>query len=226
MEWLFAFFVLILFSFSILVHLGQKAAKVDWGGKRVNWMDGLVRLLCRHVHRLPDTIIPLPETGPAIVVANHISGLDPMLLVAASHRPLRFLIAREEYERSGLHWLFKKMGCIPVDRTGKPEQALRQALRALQQGEVLALFPHGKIHLDSDPPRKIKGGVARLASWTHAPVFPVRIDGVGGEGQVALAPFIPSNVQISVAPEFFCKPDDVAECLDHITRMIEAPNSP
>ena len=82
-----------------------------------------------------------------------------------------------------------------MDRTGRPEKALRQALRALEQGEVVALFPHGKIHLDSEPSLKIKGGVARLAAWSQAEIYPVRITGVKGEGKEALAPFIPSQVQ-------------------------------
>ena len=177
--------------------------------------------MVKYLHRLPATEIPLPKTGAAIVVANHVSGLDPFILIAACHRPLRFLIAREVYERPILHWLFKASGCIPVDRSGKPELALRQALRALQQGEVLALFPHGKIHLDSDPPRKIKGGVARLSAWTQTPIYPVRIDGVGVEGSVALAPFIPSNVKLTLGQTIQCQQEGFAECLTAITAAIE-----
>lgn len=206
---------------AILILLGHNASRVQWDGKYFNWIDGLVRLLCKYVHHVPEINIPLPETGGAIVIANHVSGLDPFLLISVSRRPLRFLIAREEYERPLLNWLFKRAGCIPVDRSGKPELALRQALRALQDGEVIALFPHGKIHLDSDPPRKIKGGVARLAAWTQVPIFPVRIDGVGLEGSVAFAPFFPSHVHLSVAPSFTCQSDDIAGCLEHIANTIE-----
>ena len=79
--------------------------------------------------------IPLPETGAAIVVCNHISGLDPLVLIAATPRPLRFLIAREEYERFGLQWLFRLGKCIPVERDKRPELAMRAALRAIENGE-------------------------------------------------------------------------------------------
>lgn len=205
----------------LIYYIGITASAVDWGGRRINWIDGFGRLLCKYLHRLPDDKIPLPETGGALVVANHMSGLDPFLLLAACKRPIRFLIAREEYERPILNWLFKASGCIPVERSGKAEFALRQALKALQEGEVLAVFPHGKIHLDSDPPRKLKGGVTRLAAWSGVPIFPVRIDGVGGEGKTTLAPLIPSHVQLTMGKAFVCEPDNVVESLELIAQVIE-----
>lgn len=217
-----AFISLSIVAISIWL-IGLYHARADWGGPSVNWLDGWTRLLCRYLHRLPEQYIALPESGAAIVVANHVSGVDPLLLIAASRRPLRFLIAREEYQRPIVNWLFKKAGCIPVDRSGRPEQALRQALRALQQGEVIALFPHGKIHLDSDPPRKIKGGVARLANWSGACVFPVRIDGVSAQGKVFTAPFVPSRAQLRIAPPLTCSAESVAQCLKAITQAIETP---
>jgi 1-acyl-sn-glycerol-3-phosphate acyltransferase len=220
MTWLIAIIVALVF----VIYLGDRASVAVWAGRSINWIDGLVRILCRTLHRLPETTIPLPETGGAIVVANHISGLDPLLLIAASRRPLRFLIAKEEYERPVLHWLFKAAGCIPVDRIGKAELALRQALRALQAGEVIAIFPHGKIHLDTDPPRKLKGGVARLAAWSGRPIFPVRIDGVGGKGKVVSAPFIPSHVQLTIVDSFVCEQNEMADCLNRISLAIEETN--
>ncbi len=176
--------------------VGLLAAGTNWGGPHVNWLDGWTRILCRSLHGLGQQRINLPEQGSAIVVANHISGLDPLLLIAASNRPLRFLIAREEYQRFGMQWLFRAAGCIPVDRDGRPEKSLRQALKALQQGEVIAIFPHGRIHLDSDQPRKLKAGYARLAKWSQAPILPVRIEGVGAPGTIFQAPFRPSRVRL------------------------------
>ena len=212
-------FLILFFVIPIgLIYMGQKATVADWGSKRINWIDGLIRILCRYVHGLDDkNNIPLPVTGPAIVVANHISGLDPFLLVSACKRPLRFLIAREEYERPLLNWLFRAAGCIPVDRTGRPEKALREALNALQEGEVVALFPHGRILLDKELPYKIKGGVARLAIWSEATIYPVRIDGVSGEGLVALAPIIPSKVILSMGSPLKCQAIEMKACLASIT---------
>jgi 1-acyl-sn-glycerol-3-phosphate acyltransferase len=186
------------FSLRRLGRAAKNACGADWGVGWLNRLDGLNRLFCRHYHRLPDVSIPLPERGSAIVVCNHISGLDPLLMMASSPRPLRFLIAREQYERFGLRWLFRAVGCIPVDRERSPEKALRSAFKALRNGEVLAIFPHGKIHLDSDPPRKLKAGAVRLARNTGSMLFPLRITGVTRQGDVIAPVFIRSRAKVTL----------------------------
>ena len=178
----------------------REAGRIDWDSFWLNRLDGLNRLFCRYYHRLQPVDLPLPEAGGAIVVSNHISGLDPLLMMASSRRPLRFLIAREQYQRFGVQWLFRAVGCIPVDREKSPEKAMRQAFKALRQGEVVALFPHGKIHLDTDPPRKIKAGAARLASITRAPLVPLRISGVRAQGQVMKPVFLRGEAKIELMP--------------------------
>lgn len=192
----------------------------DWGGPWLNRLDGLNRLLCRRYHRLPEIWLPLPDRGPVLLASNHVSGLDPLLLVAASRRPLRFLIAREQYERWGLQWLFRAAGCIPVDRGARPEQALRAALRALQAGEAVALFPHGRIHLPSDPPRPLKPGVAWLAAQVHCPVVPARVEGIRAEGHVILAPFLRSQARIHTFPSIACAELGTPECLAQLKAVI------
>jgi 1-acyl-sn-glycerol-3-phosphate acyltransferase len=187
-------------------------------------LDGLVRLFVLKVHHARLGGIPLPESGPALVVANHVSGLDPLLLVAASRRPLRFMIATEQYERFGLKWLFHAARCIPVDRTHRPERALRHARSALRRGEVVALFPHGKIHLDSDPPRKLKRGFARLSEWAGAPVYPCRVEGVRGEGHTMLALLLPGEPMLKSHSATVCVEEDETACLDYIDDCINGRN--
>jgi 1-acyl-sn-glycerol-3-phosphate acyltransferase len=201
----------------------EQYSSADWGGRFKNRLAGL---LCRFVyfyHRLRFSPIPLPEKGGAVVVSNHVSGLDPLLLIAASRRPLRFVIAQEQYQRFGLQWLFRLAGCIPVDRSRRPEWAMRAALRALNDGEVVALFPHGKIHLDSDPPIKIKGGAVRLSQLSGCPVYPVRLEGVHGEGHTVLAVFIRSKARLIPEPPMVCQPHHYAENLHKVQELIETP---
>lgn len=178
----------------------RSISRTDWGSPGLNALDGLNQLFCTRYHRMPMVDLPLPAEGPAVVVANHISGLDPLLMIACARRPLHFLIAREQYERFGLQWLFRAVGCIPVDRERSPEKALRQAFAALREGKVLALFPHGKIHLDSDPPRKTKAGASRLAQITQSPVIPLRISGITRERQIIGAVISRSEAKVDCLP--------------------------
>ena len=186
--WLLAI-TAILFLSARAINACRKANLTQWGSETLNLIDGLNRIFCEKYHRMERTDIGLPKTGAAILVSNHISGLDPLLLIAASRRPLRFLIAKEEYERFGLNWLFKAVGCIPVDRTGRSDKALREAMSAIQRGEVIAIFPHGKIHLPSDSPRKLKKGAISLASREKINIYPIKIMGVSGVGEVVSAVF-------------------------------------
>ena len=180
--------------------MAKKHNHTDWGGKLYNFLDGLFRFYCYRFHGLADDKIDLPKQGGAIVVSNHVSGIDPLILIACCDRPIRFMIAKEEYERFGLKWLFKGAGCIPVDRKGRADIAFRQAKRALDNGEVLALFPHGKIHLDHEQPCRVKPGIKRLAELSGSTIYLSRISGVRGQGSVFAPIFLRSQSHIQQFP--------------------------
>jgi 1-acyl-sn-glycerol-3-phosphate acyltransferase len=195
----------------------------DWGGSTLNVISGLNRLLSYRYHRLSGDVITLPEHGGAIVVSNHVSGLDALLLIAACNRPLRFLIAKEQYERFGIQWLFRSIGCIPVERQARPQRAFRAALRMLAQGEVVALFPHGAIHLDGDPPRRLKAGVVKLAKMSGCLIYPVRLDGIKGQGHTLLSIPIRSRAVLKLGAPIDAKDRDEKACLQAIAEHIEHP---
>ena len=216
---LFAFVVLLLLAHFLLRYL-ESASTADWGSRKVNRIAGFISLFCRYLHGFQFELLPLPSSGGALVASNHMSGLDPFLLIAASPRPLRFLIAREQYERFGMSWLFRLAKCIPVDHGGRPERALREALTALEQGDVVAVFPHGGIHLDSDPPRKLKGGVIFLAQKANCAIYPARVDDVRGAGYTALALLIPSSSSLKAYPALDCHDMKHGVCLDKLTSFL------
>ena len=204
------------------VRACEAANEADWGGPWVNRLDGLNRIFCRRFHRLPAGELKLPARGPVLVASNHVSGLDPLLLIAASRRPLRFIIAREEYERWWLNWLFRAIGCIPIDRSRNPHVALYAARRALAAGEVVALFPQGRIHPDHLPPIPLRRGVVLLSQMTGAPIVPVRIDGVRGQGLAVAALLVRSRAHLDQRELLRCERRTAERCLTLLTEALQS----
>lgn len=180
-----------------LIRVGRRFSVADWGNSRLNVFDGLNRAFCQKVHGLQARPIEMPSHDGLVLVANHDSGLDPVALLAASPRPLRFLIASEEYERWWLKWLFIRIGCIPVSRSGRPDKALRLAIKAAQRGEVVAVFPQGGFASLRKDPGRLKKGALFVADQAGVPILPVRIDGVAGNGLTIGAIFKPSRLRLS-----------------------------
>jgi len=191
------------------VRKGFRANKVDWGHPVVNCIDGLMRIYSRRFHRLEHDDMKIPETGGVLVVCNHVSGLEPLLLLTACERPLRFMIAIEEYNRPILRSLFRTVGCIPVERQRRPEIAFRAAIQALEKGEAIALFPHGGIHTDNCGHRPIKRGVLKLAQLTGSKIIPTRVTGIRKPGNSFIPLFLRGKVRLQVFPHL---PDDF---IDH-----------
>jgi 1-acyl-sn-glycerol-3-phosphate acyltransferase len=132
----------------------------------------------RVFHRLQSSLgarDPLPPEGPVIVIANHHSGVDPFFIAVLTRRPVHFLMAREYYEIPALRWLFKGLGCIPVNRDGNDLGATKAALSLLRGGKVVGIFPQGGIREASEDLGEGKGGVALLALKTGASVVPFYI---------------------------------------------------
>jgi 1-acyl-sn-glycerol-3-phosphate acyltransferase len=217
--WTFIFiFSGLLFSgLAGLGYIGQRAHGADWGNGWLNAIDGLNRLFCRNYHRLQAQSLPLPTTGAAIVVANHLSGLDPLLLLAISPRPLRFLILRTEYERFWLRWFFKRLGCIPVDRETRPELALRAALHALQQGEVIAIFPQATFVLPGES-KKLKKGSFWLANQVNCAIYPVHIAGIQRVATIFPAIFTRNHALLTSHPATECPEQN---CIEAVQALLE-----
>ena len=143
-------------------------------GTTYRLLDRLNRLLCRFLYQVtPLSPSPLPQSGPVLLVSDHSSYSDPMVLAATANRPIIFLTAREVYHRRDLRWLCEIAHYIPINRGTHDLGAVRAMLRALRQGEVIGIFPEGGI----DEHRKESGhlGIGYLALKTGAPVVPVSI---------------------------------------------------
>jgi len=185
--------------FLLIVVVGKHYNGTDWGHPATNILDGWLRFYCKKFHRQGNTKIPVPEGQSLILVSNHLSAIDPFLLITATDRPVRFMIAKEEYDRPILNWMFKAAGCIPVDRGRRIDGAFRSALRAIRSGELLAVFPQGGIHCEDTPREIIKPGVIKLSELSGCSILPVRINGIGAPGTMLQSVVKRSQIKFDVS---------------------------
>ena len=162
----------------------------------MHWM---VIAYCALWHRLKTNgWAALPENGPAILIANHTCGIDHLVLQAGCRRVLGFIIAREYYDWSLIHWFCKRVGCVPVNRDGRDLQAIRAALRALASGHVLTTFPEGRITPSSGRELgPMLPGAAFLAVRAGVPVIPAYIRGTPETNQIGESLMTPSQAVVT-----------------------------
>jgi 1-acyl-sn-glycerol-3-phosphate acyltransferase len=150
---------------------------VDRGTLRGRMLRAFNRVYCRTWHQIDiQRPLKLPALGPAILVCNHISGLDPLLLQAATPRPIIWMMAKEYYDLKALKWLYEAVEAIPVERNGRDSTATRAALRSLANGRVLGIFPEGRIETTRDL-LPFQTGVAMMAMRSQVPIFPGYLEG-------------------------------------------------
>ncbi|MBS3978163.1 MAG: 1-acyl-sn-glycerol-3-phosphate acyltransferase [Syntrophomonadaceae bacterium] len=119
----------------------------------------------------------VPLTGPAIVVANHTSLLDGFLLAALWPRQITFLSAAYLFRLPVVGAFLRAMGAIPVRTEGSELAGIRAALRVLQKGGTIGLFPEGRRVSQTDKIVPFQTGWVYLALKAGAPVLPVAIKG-------------------------------------------------
>lgn len=120
----------------------------------------------------------VPRSGPALIVANHSSVLDPPIVAVAAPRSLYFLAKAELFSIPLFGRLVFALNARPVRREGGDSRALRTALRVLETGQALVIFPEGT-RGDEGALREGRPGAGMLAVLSKAPVVPAYIEGSG-----------------------------------------------
>ena len=163
----------------------------------------------------------LPRKGPAILVCNHASGLDPMLIQAACGRMIVWMMASEYYQIKALRWFYDAIDAIPVDRKGRDVAATRAALRTLADGRVLGIFPEGRIEKERQL-LPFQTGVAMMAIKTGISVHPAYLDGTQRGKEMVPAIAGPNNVRLSFGtPIHFKKTHASKDVLEEATARIQ-----
>ncbi|HVZ43788.1 MAG TPA: MFS transporter [Ramlibacter sp.] len=146
----------------------------------------------------------IPTEGPAILACNHVSFVDAVLLMAASPRPIYFVMDHRIFRLPVLGWLFRLAKAIPIasqkDHPAIYAAAFERAAQVLREGDLLAIFPEGGITRDGHL-QEFKGGIMKVldrarADGVHAPVIPMALVNLWGsffsrveEGNAMVRPF-------------------------------------
>ncbi|HKW58103.1 MAG TPA: acyl-[ACP]--phospholipid O-acyltransferase [Candidatus Acidoferrum sp.] len=124
----------------------------------------------------------VPAKGGALLVPNHVSMADAVLLIAALDRPVRFLMFRGSYEHPLVKPFAKILGVIPIASDQGPREmihSLRRATQALQDGELVCIFPEGQMtRIGQMMP--FRRGMERIVKGVDVPIIPAHLDGIWG----------------------------------------------
>jgi acyl-[acyl-carrier-protein]-phospholipid O-acyltransferase/long-chain-fatty-acid--[acyl-carrier-protein] ligase len=124
----------------------------------------------------------IPKEGGALFVANHMSWVDALLLIASADRPIRFLMYERYYRKPLLHPFARLLGCIPVSSEQRPHeliQSLHDASSAIQAGEIVGIFAEGQV-TRTGMLLPFRHGFERIMKGVEAPIIPVNLDNVWG----------------------------------------------
>jgi 1-acyl-sn-glycerol-3-phosphate acyltransferase len=125
----------------------------------------------------------IPDKGPVILVANHVSYVDALVILAACRRPVQFVMDHNIFRTPVLGWAFRQMKAIPIagarDDPEMMQRAFARVNASLADGEVVGIFPEGKLTRDGDM-GPFRPGIERIVAETGAPVVPLALRGLWG----------------------------------------------
>ena len=153
----------------------------------------------------------VPATGGALVVSNHQSHLDPILVGLSCDRRLNFVARDTLFGFAPFRWLIYSLDAIPIDREGIGLGGLKESLRRLKDGEMLLIFPEGTRTRDGEVGH-LKPGFIALARRSKVPLLPIALDGAF-DSFPRLSRFpLPAVIHTRFAAPLF--PEDIAKLDD------------
>jgi 1-acyl-sn-glycerol-3-phosphate acyltransferase len=125
----------------------------------------------------------IPEEGACILVCNHVSYVDPVVISACVRRPIRFVMDHRIFRIPVLSFIFRTMRTIPIapakEDAALKERAFAEAAKALEAGEIVGIFPEGKL-TDTGELYPFRPGVQQMVAATPVPVIPMALRGLWG----------------------------------------------
>lgn len=161
----------------------------------------------------------VPRVGGALLVANHASFLDVLVLGVAMPRPLNF-VARSTLFVGPLGWMIRSVGAFPIQREGIGASGVKETLRRARKGGIVALFPEGT-RSDDGRLADLRPGIAALAQRAGVPVIPVAIAGTFAAWPRHKALPEPGPVRVDIGPAI--EPGSIAGLeTGDVTALIQA----
>jgi 1-acyl-sn-glycerol-3-phosphate acyltransferase len=144
----------------------------------------LAWLLIHTVHRVRTIDADrIPAHGAAVLVCNHVSYVDAIVIGAASPRPIRFVMDHRIFKLPLLGWIFRTARAIPIAPAKEDpwlmEKAYVDIAQALHEGDLVCIFPEGRLTTTGDI-SEFKGGIAKIIERTKVPVIPMALRGLWG----------------------------------------------
>lgn len=125
----------------------------------------------------------IPDDGPCVLVCNHVSYVDALLLAGSIRRPARFVMFKPIYDMPVLNYIFKIGKTIPIDSKSRNpdiyEAAFERIHEELDAGEVVCIFPEGKLTNDGEID-EFKAGIDKILARDPVPVVPMALKGLWG----------------------------------------------
>jgi len=142
----------------------------------------LVWILIHSVYRLRKVGLErIPEEGPAILICNHVSYVDALVISAACRRPIRWVMDHRIFKVPVLSFFFRTARAIPIAPAREDpallEQAYARIANELEAGELVGLFPEGRLTADGEM-SEFRGGIMRVLEKTPVPVVPMALSGL------------------------------------------------
>ncbi|AHL74938.1 glycerol acyltransferase [Stutzerimonas stutzeri] len=144
----------------------------------------LVWLLGHSMYRVRQQgLDAIPEEGPAVLVCNHVSFVDALLIAGAVRRPVRFVMYYQIFRIPVLNFIFRTAGAVPIAARHEDEtiytEAFERISHYLRNGELVCIFPEGKLTTDGEI-NEFKAGVERILEANPVPVVPMALRGLWG----------------------------------------------
>jgi 1-acyl-sn-glycerol-3-phosphate acyltransferase len=144
----------------------------------------LAWILVNTIYRVrPSGTENIPDKGPAVVVCNHVSYMDPIILSASIRRPMRFVMYYKIFQLPLLRFLFQHAKAIPIASAREDEQLMNEAFEKvdveLEAGNIVCIFPEGGITSDGEIQR-FRPGIEKVIARRPVPVIPVALENLWG----------------------------------------------